>query len=95
MNRPISTRDFVKIHEAAELLGVTEQTLRNWDRARKLKPVRHPINGYRMYRVADLHSILGELEPSGAQGAFEFDAAITDNLGASVRFPRSHWFVRF
>ncbi|MFN0166678.1 MAG: MerR family DNA-binding transcriptional regulator [Bryobacteraceae bacterium] len=45
MSRPISTRDFVKIHEAADLLGVTEQTLRNWDRARKLKPVRHPING--------------------------------------------------
>lgn len=89
MNRPISSRDFVKIHEAAELLGVTEQTLRNWDRARKLKPVRHPINGYRMYRVADLHSILGELERSEAQGTFEFDGAMSDDFGASVHAPEA------
>jgi site-specific DNA-cytosine methylase len=87
VNRPISTRDFVKIHEAAALLGVTEQTLRNWDRARKLKPVRHPINGYRMYRVADLHSILGELERSESQSSFEFDAATSDDFGASVHAP--------
>lgn len=89
MSRPISTRDFIKIHEAAELLGVTEQTLRNWDRAKKLKPVRHPINGYRLYRVADLHSILGELERSEVQSAFEFDAPICDDLDTSVRAPEA------
>lgn len=74
MNRSISTRDFIQIRAAADLLGVTEQTLRNWDKARKLKPVRHPINGYRMYRVTDLHSILRELGNSEAQATFEFEA---------------------
>jgi site-specific DNA-cytosine methylase len=97
VNRPISTRDFVKIHEAADLLGVTEQTLRNWDKARKLRPIRHPINGYRMYRVADLHSILGELGGSKEQASFEFDAAVSDEPVPSHRhvdpdrLPPCHW----
>jgi site-specific DNA-cytosine methylase len=72
MHQSISARDFVKISDAARLLGVTEQTLRNWDRARKLKPVRHPVNGYRMYRVADLHSILGKIGNNEEQAAFDF-----------------------
>lgn len=33
------------IKDAAALLGVTPETLRNWDRADKLKPIRHPVNG--------------------------------------------------
>jgi site-specific DNA-cytosine methylase len=75
LTRQISSRDFLKISDAAKLLGVSEQTLRNWDRARKLRPVRHPINGYRMYRVGDLHSILDGLDPIGQQPLFDFDAA--------------------
>lgn len=61
MPRTLSARDFVKISEAAEVLGVTEQTLRNWDRSGKLQAYRHPINGYRLYRVADLEAVLQEL----------------------------------
>jgi excisionase family DNA binding protein len=38
------------IKAAADVLGVSEQTLRRWDRAGKLRPARHPINGYRLYR---------------------------------------------
>jgi len=34
------------VAEAAELLGVSASTLRNWDRAGKLKASRHPVNGY-------------------------------------------------
>lgn len=34
---------------SAELLGVSEQTLRRWDKAGKLRAARHPMNGYRLY----------------------------------------------
>ncbi|HYA04155.1 MAG TPA: MerR family DNA-binding transcriptional regulator, partial [Syntrophobacteria bacterium] len=47
-------KDFLTIKEAAEFLGVTPTTLRNWDRRKKLIPVRHPLNGYRLYRRSDL-----------------------------------------
>lgn len=45
------------IGEAASALGVSAATLRNWDRAGKLKAQRHPINGYRLYRVEDIQRL--------------------------------------
>ncbi len=41
---------FLTIKAAADVLGVTEQTLRRWDKAGKLRAKRHPMNGYRLYR---------------------------------------------
>jgi excisionase family DNA binding protein len=41
--------DLLTIKAAAELLGVSEQTLRRWDKAGKLRARRHPMNGYRLY----------------------------------------------
>src|SRR5690348_16599884 len=46
------------IGEAAEFLGVSSATLRNWDRSGKLKPRRHPQNGYRIYLHDDLAAVL-------------------------------------
>jgi excisionase family DNA binding protein len=40
---------FLTIKKAAELLDVSEQTLRRWDKAGKLRAGRHPMNGYRLY----------------------------------------------
>lgn len=55
------------VGEAAEELGVTPATLRNWDRAGKLKAQRHPINGYRLYQRKDIealkHAIEGREDP--------------------------------
>ena len=34
--------EYLTVSEAAELLGVSPGTLRNWDRTGKLKPHRHP-----------------------------------------------------
>jgi DNA-binding transcriptional MerR regulator len=41
--------DVLTIKAAAAVLEVSEQTLRRWDKAGKLRAKRHPINGYRLY----------------------------------------------
>lgn len=55
---PVRLGDYLTVKAAAEFLGVCPSTLRNWDRAGKLKPMRHPINGYRLYRRAELEAVL-------------------------------------
>lgn len=50
--------EYLTVQEAAAMLGVSPSTLRNWDRAGKLKAVRHPFNGYRLYLRTDLENIL-------------------------------------
>ena len=54
----MNIKDYATIKEAAELLGVDKTTLRRWDKAGKLKPYRHPINSYRLYKKSDLEQIL-------------------------------------
>lgn len=56
--------DYLTIGEAAEQLGVSRSTLRNWDRAGKLKPHRHPVNGYRLYSRPELENLLGQITVS-------------------------------
>ncbi|MCA2666153.1 MAG: N-6 DNA methylase [Pseudanabaena sp. M114S2SP2A07QC] len=53
-------KQFFTVSEAADLLGVTTTTLRNWDKAGKLKPSRDPINSYRLYRAEDITCLLQE-----------------------------------
>src|SRR4051794_39008273 len=55
---PSNFADVLTISEAADFLGVSSATLRNWDRSGKLKPRRHPQNGYRIYLHEDLEAIL-------------------------------------
>lgn len=55
----MATRDeFVRVKEAAELLGVCTNTLRSWGAAGKIPEHRHPINNYRLYKRKDLERIL-------------------------------------
>ncbi len=58
---------YLKISQAAKFLGNTTKTLRNWDRSGKLKPVRNPANGYRLYRHEDLESVLARVEGPGGE----------------------------
>jgi MerR family transcriptional regulator, copper efflux regulator len=51
-------QDYLTIKEAAAFLGVSPNTLRNWERSGKLIAYRHPMNGYRLYRQADLERVL-------------------------------------
>src|SRR3954470_20190848 len=55
---PPNFSDVLSIGEAADFLGVSTATLRNWDRSGKLKPRRHPQNGYRIYLHKDLEAVL-------------------------------------
>lgn len=47
------------INKFAKLVGVTPQTLRNWDKIGKLKPVHTSGNGYRYYSEEQLQQLKG------------------------------------
>lgn len=54
--------DYMSVSEAAEFIGVTPLTLRNWDKSGKLKAARNPINGYRMYEKEALEEFLLQIQ---------------------------------
>lgn len=62
-----SLGDYMTVGKAARFLGVSSATLRNWDRAGKLRAVRHPVNGYRLYDRVQLESLLQRLAGRGTQ----------------------------
>jgi site-specific DNA-cytosine methylase len=69
----LTQRDWLHVRDAAALLGVSEKTLRNWDKAGKRRPVRHPINGYRIYSATDLQNLKRELQrPTYVQQSLDF-----------------------
>lgn len=47
-------KEFFPLSEVADILSVSKETLRRWDKSGKLESVRHPINNYRVYRSRDL-----------------------------------------
>ena len=53
---------YFSIKEAAEILGVTPLTLRNWDKSGKFPAQRHPMNNYRVYRLSALEHIIDDIE---------------------------------
>ena len=57
-------RDFLRVKEAAEFLGVSPNTLRNWSRDGKIAVHRNPINGYRLYKKTDLERLLRRINRS-------------------------------
>ncbi len=58
INAAPSFNDYLTVSAAADFLGVSRATLRNWDRNGKLRPRRHPQNGYRIYLHEDLEAVL-------------------------------------
>jgi len=55
---------YLRIGEAAAYLGVAKNTLRNWAAAGKVIAHRHPISGYRLFKVTDLDQLLEQTEKS-------------------------------
>ena len=58
----VKLSDFLRISEAAEYLGVSPNTLRNWENAGKITAHRHPVNDYRLFKQEDLDALLGLLD---------------------------------
>ncbi|MFO0879950.1 MAG: helix-turn-helix domain-containing protein [Gemmataceae bacterium] len=54
--------DYVKITEAARLLGVSQNTLRMWADAGKVKVHRNPANRYRLFKRNELEAFLRKVE---------------------------------
>ena len=53
---------YMTIKNAANFVGVTPLTLRNWDKRGKLVAYRHPLNNYRLYRIEELEKIFKMIE---------------------------------
>jgi len=52
---------FLRVKEAAELLGVSPNTVRAWGAAGKIPEYRHPVNRYRLYKRKELEAVLRRL----------------------------------
>lgn len=50
---------YYTINKFAKIIGVTPQTLRNWDRSGKLHPHHTSSNGYRYYSEDQLNTVTG------------------------------------
>lgn len=56
--------EYLTIKEAADFLGVSSNTLRNWGRDGKIAMHRNPVNGYRLFRQSDLDQLLNDTQKS-------------------------------
>src|SRR6266498_1587365 len=71
INPAEGSAEYLTVSEAADFLGVSPWTLRNWDKSGRLKPSRHPKNGYRIYRRQDLAAVMEPVESlSGLRAKF-------------------------
>ena len=57
--------DYLRISEAAEYLGVSPNTLRNWENAGKIVAHRHPVNSYRLFKKEKLDPVLQQCPSPG------------------------------
>lgn len=65
---------FLRVKEAAQILGVSPNTVRAWGADGKIPEYRHPANSYRLYKQDELERILHDLEES-----------VSTRAGASVK----------
>ncbi len=56
---------YYSVRDLSKLLGVTPQTLRNWDKTGKLKPHHVVESGYRYYSEEQVNRILGVKDVNG------------------------------
>jgi excisionase family DNA binding protein len=55
-------KEYVKVAEAAEILGVSQGTVRTWAETGKIPMHKNPANGYRLFKRVELENFLAQLE---------------------------------
>ncbi|QDU98787.1 helix-turn-helix domain-containing protein [Lignipirellula cremea] len=60
----LQSEGFLRVKDAAIVLGVSPNTVRAWGAEGKIPEYRHPVNNYRLYKRAELERILKKLEQS-------------------------------
>jgi excisionase family DNA binding protein len=60
----LRTQGYLRVQEAAKLLGVSPNTVRAWGAAGKIPEYRHPVNNYRLFRRSDLERLIAQVEQS-------------------------------
>lgn len=58
--------EYVKVAEAAEILGVSQGTVRAWAEAGKIPMHKNPANGYRLFKRAALEQFLDYIDKPSA-----------------------------
>ena len=53
--------DYVQTAKAAEILGVSQNTLRKWAERGEVLMHRNPVNGYRLFKRSDLDKFLKKI----------------------------------
>ena len=53
---------YYKVSDVANIIGVSTETIRRWDKNGKLPSTRHPINNYRVYSEDQIVSLAEELQ---------------------------------
>jgi excisionase family DNA binding protein len=56
-----TANDYLLVNEAAEFLGVSPNTIRNWGRDGKITEYRHAVNNYRLFKRSELEKIRKKL----------------------------------
>lgn len=80
---------FMTIKEAAEFLGVTPLTLRNWDKSGKLSATRHPMSNYRIYKTEDLEKLMKDIEAGAVPTKAKLRAPVKKKVVARKLFVKS------
>lgn len=60
----LKLNEYVKIAEAARILGVSQSTVRVWAEAGKIRVYRNPANRYRLFLRQDLERFLTKVARS-------------------------------
>lgn len=58
----LNLRDYLTIKDAAKFIGVAPNTLRNWEREKRITTYSAPFNKRRLYKKDDLESFLKNIK---------------------------------
>jgi len=54
-------KELLEVKDAAAALGISKQTIKNWEKKGFISSTRHPISRYRLYKKQDLQALLDKI----------------------------------